>query len=61
MLQNVNGAAHRLDSDTTPLAKGVAHTFAITATTNDSIPRTSSESVQFYVTDPRTAPAAPSR
>lgn len=47
--------------DTSVLAGGASHTFTITATTNDPIPRTTSASVVFFVPDPRLAPSGPSR
>jgi hypothetical protein len=46
--------------DLSLFANGTAHTLTITATTNDLIPRTSSQSVKFYVPDPRLAPSSPS-
>jgi hypothetical protein len=47
--------------DLSSFTPGTPHTLTITATTNDLIPRTSSQSMTFFVLDPRLAPSIPSR
>lgn len=47
--------------DLTSLAIGQQHTLTITAATNDLIPRTTTQSVNFYVPDLRKIPSIPSR